>query len=156
MRKLALWIVALLVLGGCVGPPDNPGRRQQAAELADRYLHALVGGEPDRGWSLLHATARDEWGSEAAYVALAEATDWSSFDFTVLGPMYCDDGIMCPVALDLPNGPDSVPEGYRGTDSRNSIGIFFRESEGLPGNAELPVVLPDVIRGEGGVAPDGG
>ena len=156
MRNLALAIVALMLLAGCSQPPDNPGRRQLAVDLADRYLHALVGAEPDRGWSLLHRTARDEWGSEAEYVADAEEADWSRFDFTVREALYCDDGIICPVALDLPNGRDSVPEAFRSPDNRNSIGILFRETDGLPGNAELTVVLSDFLRGEGGVSPAGG
>lgn len=156
MRNLALSAIAVILVAGCVQPPDNPDRRQQAVELADRYLRSLIGGEPDRGWSLLHPTARDEWDSEAAYVRAAEGADWSRFDFTVLEAVSCDDGIICPVALDLPNGRDSVPEAFRSPDDRNSIGIAFREAAGLPGNAELTVVLSDVLRGQGGVSPAGG
>lgn len=81
MSNLVLPIVGLVLLAGCLQPPDNPHRRQEAVELADRYLHSLIGGEPDRGWSLLHPTARAEWGGQAAYVAAAESADWSRFDF---------------------------------------------------------------------------
>lgn len=156
MRNLVLPIVGLVLLAGWLQPPDNPDRRQEAVALADRYLVSLVGGEPDRGWSLLHSTARAEWGSEAAYVAAAESADWSQLDFTVLEAIYCDDGIICPVALDLPGGVESVPQAFRSSDGRNSMGILFREVDGLPGNAELTVVLSDFLRGEGGVAPAGG
>lgn len=156
MRNLVLPIVGLVLLAGCLQPPDNPDRRQEAVELADRYLDSLIGDEPDRGWFLLHPTARAEWGSEAAYVAAAESADWSRFDFTVLEAIYCDDGIICPVALDLPGGVESVPQAFRSSDGRNSMGILFREVDGLPGNAELTVVLSDFLRGEGGVSPAGG
>jgi hypothetical protein len=156
MRSLALPVLAVILVAGCLQPPDNPDRRQQAVELADRYLHALVGGEPDRGWSLLHPTARDEWGSEAAYVGAADGADWSQFDFSVREALYCDDGIICPVALDLPGGRESIPHAFRSPDGRDSIGIVFREVEDLPGNAELTVVLPDFLRGAGGVSPAGG
>jgi hypothetical protein len=148
--------VALLVMAGCGQPPDNPDRRQQAVALAQRYLGALVGGEPDRGWSLLHDSAQAEWGSQEAYVRTAEEADWSGFGFAVIEALYCDDGVICPVALDLPNGEASVPDAFRSPDGRNSIGISFRDAEGLPGNAEMTVVLPDLLRGEGGVAPAGG
>lgn len=155
MKALAL-LAGFMMVAGCTQPPDNPDRRQQAVELADRYLQALVGAEADRGWSLLHPSARDEWTSREAYLAAAEQADWSRFDVIVVEALYCDDGIICPVALDLPNGPESVPEAFRSPDNRNSIGILFREADGLPGNAELTVVLSDFFRGEGGVSPGGG
>ena len=120
MRNLVVLLIGLVLLAGCLQPPDNPDRRREAAELADRYLDSLIGGEPDRGWSLLHSTARAEWGSEAAYVAAAASADWSQLDFTVLEAIYCDDGIICPVALDLPSGLDSMPPAFRSRVGRNS------------------------------------
>jgi hypothetical protein len=154
MNRLALVAITILALAGCA--PDNPSRRSEAVDLAERYLRALIGGEADRGWSLLHQSAQDEWESQEEYVAAAADADWSRFEFTVLEAAYCDDGVFCPVALDIPNGRDSVPEPFRSPDDRNTSGILFRLYEGVPGNAELWVVLSDFLRGPGGVTPVGG
>ncbi|HEU5325656.1 MAG TPA: hypothetical protein VFV59_07220 [Candidatus Limnocylindria bacterium] len=148
--KLGLVVVAILLLAGCA-PPDNPGRRSEAVDLAERYLRALSGAEAGRGWSLLHQSARDEWGSQEEYVAAAADADWSQFEFTVLEAVYCDDGIFCSVALDVPNGRESLAEPFQSPDGQHSSGILFRSVEGLPGNAELMVVLPHWMRGPGGV-----
>jgi hypothetical protein len=60
----------LAVLAGC-GASDTPQRRQKAVDLAQRYPDAVSGQEPDRGWSLLHPSAREAWGNEADDVAAA-------------------------------------------------------------------------------------
>jgi hypothetical protein len=162
MFRIAVISLGLLLVAGCVQPPDNPERRREAAELADRFLHAIAGSETDRGWSLLHPSKRDEWGTEREYVEAVEAADWSRFEFTVLEAVYCDDGIWCPVAVDLPNGRDSVPALLHSPDGRQTDGLLFREDradagEGLGGDAEIWVVLGDLMRGhETGVFPDPG
>ena len=145
---MAIVVVGLLV--GC-GAPDNPGRRQEAADLADRYLTAVSGAEPDRGWSLLYRSARDAWVSEDEYIAEITSEDWSQFDFDVIETIRCDDGLICQVAIDVPNAPESVPAPLRSTDNRRTDGLLFREYEGLPGNAELWVINADLFNGAGGV-----
>ena len=143
--------MALIGLLAACGAPDNPGRRQEAADLAKDYLLAVTGQTADRGWSLLYRSARDAWASEDEYVATMAAEDWSRFDFGVLEAIYCDDGLICPVAIDVLNGPESVPPPLRSTDNHQTDGLLFRESAGLPGNAELWVINDDLLNGEGGV-----
>lgn len=155
--RTAALSLGLLLVTGCAQPPDNAERRLQAAELADRFLHAIAGSETDRGWSLLHPSKRDEWGSEHAYVDAVEAADWSRFEFTVLDAMYCDDGIWCPVAVELGNGGESVPALLRSPDHGQTSGLLFREGDGLAGDAEIWVVVGDLMRGhQTGVLPDPG
>jgi hypothetical protein len=145
---LAFALVGILM--GCA--PDNPGRRAEAVSLADRYLQAASGAEPDRGWSLLYRSAREAWRSEEAYVAAFEAADWSDFEFDVLDAIYCDDGLICPVGLELANGLDSVPDVLRSTDNRMTDGLIFTDDDdGVAGNAQLWVINADLFNGEGGV-----
>ena len=68
-----------------------------------------------------------------------------------LETIRCDDGLICQVALDILNGPESVPLPLRSTENRRTDGILFREVENLPGNAELWVINSDLLNGEGGV-----
>lgn len=143
--------MALTGLLAACGAPDNPGRRQEAADLAKEYLLAVTGQAADRGWSLLYRSAREAWGTEDEYVAMMAAQEWSRFDFGVLETIHCDDGLICQVAIELVNGPESVPLPLRSTDNRQTDGILFREVEGLPGNAELWVINSDLVNGEGGV-----
>jgi len=152
--RLIVLTTFLAMLAGC-GASDTPQRRQEAVVLAQRYLDAVSGQEPDRGWSLLHPSAREVWGSEADYVAAAEAADWSSFEAAAVDALYCDDGIICPVALDVRNGDESTTEFLRPEDG-TSTGVYFRTADGIPGNAEIVVVLPDLLRGPGGVTLAGG
>lgn len=157
MLRIALLGVVSLFVSGCVQPPDNPERREQAVELADRYLRAAAGAETDRGWALLHPTKRDEWGSDRAYVDAMNGADWSRFEFSVLEAAYCDDGIWCPVRLEVPNGPESVPELLRSSDGRQTDGILFAEGTGGDGNAEIWVVLDGFMSSaDEGVLPDPG
>ena len=154
---MALFTLVLTV-SGCVQPPENPERREQAAQAAERFLQAVAGAEPDRGWALLHPTKRDEWGSERAYLDAVEAADWSRFAFRVLEAAYCDDGIWCPVRLEVPNGPESVPEPLRSLDGLGTDGILFPEGPGQVGNAEVWVVLDGGFMSSvgAGVLPDPG
>ena len=145
---MAIAVVGLLV---ACGAPDNPARHQEAVNLADRYLRAVTGAEPDRGWSLLYRSAREAWESRDQYVAAVEASDWSAFEFEVLEAVYCDDGLICPVAIELANGPDSVPQVLRSSDNRKTDGILLGDSEGIPGDGELWVINADLFNGAGGV-----
>jgi hypothetical protein len=143
-------LAAVGLLGGCAAP-DNPGRRQEAADVAREYLLAVSGQATDRGWSLLYRSAREAWGTEDEYVATMAAEDWSRFHVGALETIRCDDGLICQVALDILNGRESVPLPLRSTDNRRTDGILFREVENLPGNAELWVINSDLLNGEGGV-----
>jgi hypothetical protein len=95
------------------------------------------------------------WGDQSDYIPAAEAADWSRFEAIALETMYCDDGIMCPVALNVVNGETSVPDFLSAPEKLASTGIYFRSEDGIPGNAELIVVLPS-LRGPGGVTMAGG
>jgi hypothetical protein len=156
MQTIGITLCAMLLAACIGGPPDNPKRRAEAAELAERYLAAVAGAEADRGWSLLTDSARAEWASEAAWVASLEAAHWSGFDVSVIEVISCDDGYICPVALQVSNGPASVPLLDGAPRHHRTLGIRFRSDEGAAGNAEITVVLPDLLRGPGGVAPPPG
>jgi len=84
------------------------------------------------------------------------AADWSGFQAEAVEALYCDDGIICPVALDVRNGEESVPDFLRAPEQRASTGVYFRTADGIPGNAEIVVVLPGLLRGPGGVTLAGG
>ena len=68
-------LVAMVV--GCSEVP----RHAEAEHLAIRFLGALAAPEGDRGWSLLLPdTQRTTFaGDREAYVALADAADWTTF-----------------------------------------------------------------------------
>lgn len=146
-RLLAL-VICLALLVGCAS--DTAARRQEAVDPAKRYIDAVRGGEADRGWSLLHPSAQDAWDSEADYVTVAENADWSTFTAVGVEALYCDDGVICPVVLDVESGEGSVPGFLHAPEKRASAGIYFRSVDGFPGNAEIIVVLPS-RGGPGGV-----
>jgi hypothetical protein len=83
--------------------------RPEARARAEAYLAAVVGGSEDRGWSLLEASGRNEFGSEEAYRRLMDAADWSQFTWELRYNGVCDDGV-CSFVLHLPNGRASAPE----------------------------------------------
>lgn len=153
--KLLLVIAALGLLTGC-GPSDTPQRRDEAVAMAQRYLDAVSGQAVDRGWSLLHPSAQDAWGSQGDFIAAAEAADWSDFEVAATEALRCDDGIWCPVALDVANGEESVPDFLLASPSGASNGIYFIDLGDIPGNAEMMVVLTDPFHWSGGVTPAGG
>lgn len=138
-------------LAACTGPSDRPNKQKQAAEWAREFLVAVSGGGEDRGWSLLHPWSQAEWPDEAAYVAAAESADWSTFEFEVLETLYCDDGVMCQVLVDVPGGFDATPEFLRLPEKDGAVGLRFDDVHGIPGNARMAVWLPDLLRGPGGV-----
>jgi len=84
--------------------------------MAQRYLDAVSGQEVDRGWSFLHPSAQDAWGSQSDFIAAAEAADWSNFEVAAIEAVYSDDGIWCPVALTPGNAELMVvlPDLFRG------------------------------------------
>jgi hypothetical protein len=136
-----------IVLTACLGPPDNPARRAEAMAVADAFLHAVSGGQADRGWSLLHPYSQEDWGDQAAWVEAAGKADWSRFAFTVLRTRYCD-GVMCPVDLDVPGAAASVPDFIRARDA----GVVILDPPPDDENtAEIWVWLPDLFRGRGGI-----
>jgi hypothetical protein len=65
-------------------------------------------GTEDRGWNLLEASSRGEYGSQDAYRRLMSEADWSDFTWELLDNGVCDDGL-CSFVLHLPNGRDSAP-----------------------------------------------
>ena len=148
MKGIALTVATALVVTACSGPPDNPARRADARELADACLHAVGGGQPDHGWSLLHPYSQEDWGGEAAWVEAAGEADWTRFAFTVLETRYCDDGVICPVDLEIPGGPASVPALVSSSDAGVIFGLDARADAT---RAEIWVWLPDILRGRGGI-----
>jgi len=80
-----------------------------ARARAEAYLAAVVGGSEDHGWSLLEPSGRDAYGSEAAYLNLMAAADWSDFSWELRYNGVCDDGV-CSFVVYLQNGKGSVPE----------------------------------------------
>lgn len=151
-RVVAAFVVAVAaVLSACTGPSDAPDKQEQAARWADAYLQAVSGAAEDRGWSLLHPGSQQQWKDEAAYVAAAESADWSEFTFEVLDTLYCDDGVMCQVLVDVPGGLDAAPNFLRIPEKDGAVGLRFDEEETIPGNARMAVWLPDLLRGPGGV-----
>jgi hypothetical protein len=66
-------------------------------------------GTEDRGWNLLEASSRGEYGSQDAYRRLMSEADWSDFTWELLDNGVCDDGL-CSFVLHLPNGRDSAPD----------------------------------------------
>ena len=145
------FIVALALALVACGPPDNPGRREQAERLAREFLAAVAGGRADRGWSLIHPDSREDWGDEDHWVDAAAATDWTGFEVSVLRARYCDDGVFCPVGLEIPGGDESIPDLLRSRDRSSGV-VPLDELEGIDGNAEMWVVLADILRGHGGVS----
>ena len=157
MTRVGPLAIVCVLLSSCAQPPDNPERREQAAQLAGQFLHAVAGPEGDRGWSLLHPSRREEWGSERAYVEAVTEADWSRFEFEVFDATFCDDGLWCSVRVEFPGGPESVPELLRSSDGRQTDGLVFQEVPGLPGNAQMSVVLDGFMSSAGaGVLPDPG
>jgi hypothetical protein len=111
-RMLAVTLLAILLIGAgyiylpYIGWSDS---RADARARAEAYLGAVVGGSEDRGWSLLEASGRNEFGSEETYRRLMAEADWSQFTWELRNNGVCDDG-MCSFVLHLPNGRDSAPE----------------------------------------------
>jgi hypothetical protein len=150
MRFAFVGFLCALLVAACATKPDNPERRNEAAQLAELYLLAVSGADEDRGWSMLHPYTRAEWGAADRYIDAARAADWSEFEFRILEVIRCDDGVFCNVALDIPGGRDSVPAFLRSPDGM-AVGIYFREVEGVAGNAEIMVTMSDLLRGRGGM-----
>lgn len=125
-------------------PFENEGRADQAQQLLEAYLDALMGGAPDRGWSLLEPTSRRmAFGNdEALYRALAEAADWSRFAYH-LRLQSQDDGAYY-FALDLPDGVESVPP-FLLADEHRVISLY--------GEAHMSVVIGVMGAPSGVVAP---
>lgn len=78
---VALVLVGLLIVGCSV----RPDRTSEATVLAEQYLTAVAGGSEDRGWSLIHPTARrDMFGDSAErYVNAVATSDWTDFGFRI-------------------------------------------------------------------------
>ena len=95
---------------GCATTPDAYEQRMQDTyAFVDAWENAVSGGSDDRGWSLLSPAAQRGFFDEAAYVALAEAADWSRFELTTVGG-HCDDLWMCSIRINLPRDPTAIPE----------------------------------------------
>jgi hypothetical protein len=147
--KWSAFLLAMaIVLTACSGTPDNPARRAEAMGVADAFLRAVSGGQLDRGWSLLHPYSQEDWGNEAAWVEAAGKADWSRFAFTELRTRYCDDGVICPVDLEIPGGPGSVPDLISSADAGVTFGLDERPERM---RAEIWIWLPDLLRGPGGI-----
>jgi len=87
-RAWALILVAVAVL--LVGKVYLPyvgwsNSNADARARAEAYLLAVAGGSEDRGWSLLEASGRNEYGSEDTYRRLMVAADWSLRNLRIMG-----------------------------------------------------------------------
>lgn len=89
---------------------DREAGRNRARLLAEGFLSGVAGGEPDYGWSFLHAESQRSAfnGDFEAYRALVEAADWSDFRWEVID-VLADDSSLHFLTLRLPGGAQSVP-----------------------------------------------
>lgn len=119
---------------------DTPLRRAAAADIANRYLAAVAGGEADYGWSMLFT--QSQWQGYEHYERVVSDADWSDFAVSVSEAGVCDDGWRCQVCLHVAGERDSVPEFLLSTPGSADAGIRFFDVPADCGNAELVVALP--------------
>lgn len=132
-----------LILGACTldsTGSDTPERRAAAAEVAARYLAAVVGDEADYGWSMLFT--QSQWQGYEHYERVVSDADWSEFEVSVSEALVCDDGWRCQVRLHVAGDRGSVPEFLLSTAGSAEAGIRFFDVPADCGNAELVVALP--------------
>lgn len=105
--RVAFAALAALVLtaAGCSATTERP-----ADDYVRGYLAAAAGAAADRGWSLLHPTARDEAfdGDALSYMEAAAASDWSRTGWEV-GEAFEDDPGLWYVLIESAPPDDAVP-----------------------------------------------
>jgi hypothetical protein len=150
MRLLTALLIAFGVTVGCDGSPAYEARVLEAKRIAGDYLSAAGGTAEDRGWSLLHPDRRRAFASEAAYRELAERSDWSRFAWSLEVP-FCDDGVLCPVNLLLPNGASSIPAVLSVDPVDSHLGPIIRTNGFPDGQAGMEVDFDRIPFGAHGV-----
>jgi hypothetical protein len=115
--RLIVALGALVALTACAAPRDTPERRAEAAAVARTYFQRVQQPEGDRGWSLIHPTARETWVDYEHYVSAAAQIEPGSLDLEVLGATFCDDGVACAVCVNVPGGVEDLPPLLQGGDN---------------------------------------
>jgi hypothetical protein len=94
----------------------------EARERVTKYLAAVAGDTGDRGWNLLEASGRADYGSEDAYRSAMAEADWTNFAREFGDWSTCDDG-GCTFILRLPNGIGSAPD-VAWSDGPGDLGVL--------------------------------
>src|ERR1044071_2457750 len=80
------WLVLLAacLLWGC--EPTGTERVDAAKAVVSNYIHAVSGEDPQRGWLMLDAEAKQVlFGDDSdAYIAEANMADWAGFSFEIV------------------------------------------------------------------------
>lgn len=105
MGRRGLFILAVMMLAGCVRFPIDPphaGSPEEAAAIADSWLAAVSGDDPGAGWSLIHPLAQERlFGNEKArYVAEVEEIDWANFGWDLARPATWDGNYLVMFAVE--------------------------------------------------------
>lgn len=133
---IVLLALALMAIGYIYLPYVGwSNSNSEARERVTTYLAAVVSDTGDRGWNLLEASGRTDYGSEDAYRRAMAGADWSDFAWYFGDSPRCDDGV-CTFVLRLPNGTDSAPN-VAWSDGASDVGVLLgtKDSTGSAGEA---------------------
>jgi hypothetical protein len=141
MRGLTTVVLGLAVIG--CGQHADRSREGLAAAVAQEYFSKLQARDDLAGWQLLHPSVQAQWRTYEAYEAAVTAADLSGLTVHVLRGLVCDDGSVCTVCLDIPNGHDAVPSFMRATDNTllDGVVLFDRAERDNCGNALVGVIF---------------
>lgn len=145
MRTVLLAIVLAAV--SCSLAAERP-----ADEYVRNFLHAAAGGSADRGWALIHPTARREMfgGDRDAYVRVAAASEWPAEPLES-GEALEDDAGLWYVLVESAPPEDQVPAVL--TDTWNNF-HFWGGTGGVP--EVKPRILVRYDHAGNGIWPFGG
>lgn len=122
------------------------------------YLHAVAGGQPDRGWSLLHPDSKRAYDSREQYVELAAAANWERFTWRVAeaDAAYCEDGgVYCQVRLEIAGTPPAFLLAAPNWKPSDQLRTITRDESGAkPGIAWM--VVYSGTSGSTGISTGGG
>ena len=116
----------------------------EARERVTKYLTALALDTGNRGWDLLEASGRAQYGSEEAYRSAMAEADWTDFAWEFGDSARCDDGV-CTFILRLPNGIDSAPD-VAWSDGPGDLGMLVSTKDSTRGAREAGVAALDVLQ----------
>jgi hypothetical protein len=85
LAKIGRAALAVLFLTACVTAEETPEAPPPPDQIVAAFLAAASGGEPDRGWPLLHPSTQAEMFANdfEAYLELANSGSWDSFSWTI-------------------------------------------------------------------------